>query len=69
MKLKPLVKDRRLLVAIYAITAILGLGIYLKTAEVATSIAIIALGIAGANAAEAFKKPTLPESAEPESDK
>lgn len=52
--MKELLKCRRSLIAIYAITLLFILG-YNKNIEVAVSISTIAIGLAGANAYEKHK--------------
>ena len=48
--------SRRFMVAVLSILSCLVLGLYLRDVSVASSIAIISVGIAGANAIEALKK-------------
>jgi hypothetical protein len=44
---------RRTVVSLFGLTCLTGLGIYLKSSEVATSIAAICLGVSVANAGQA----------------
>ena len=52
-----MIGSRRFMIALISILSCLILGLYLRDVSVASSIAIISVGIAGANALESLKKP------------
>lgn len=58
--MKKILNCRRSMIAVWAISCLTLLG-YLKAAEVAASIASIAIAIGAANAYEGVRKPTTPE--------